>query len=135
MIKNATALIAIAGRTTKTNNSPNIAPAPKTKIAVDKNTVPDTRVPIHVRTTATGNLLENLVSNSTNPKKTNAVTDLSIMFGTNPPGNVENNPEITPVEIPSRNTLFTSGNKRIPINIIVNMKSGFIPPLNPGIII
>ena len=69
MTKNAIALIAIAGRTTKTNNSSNTAPAPKTKIAVDKNTVPDTSVPIHVRTTATGNLLAYLLSNSTNPKK------------------------------------------------------------------
>ena len=48
-MKNAIALIAIAGRTTKTNSSLNTIPAPKTKIAVDKNIVPDTTVPTHVR--------------------------------------------------------------------------------------
>ena len=72
-MKNAIALITIAGRTTKTNSSLNTIPAPKTKIAVDKNTVPDTTVPTHVSKTATDNLLAYLFSKSTNPKKTNAV--------------------------------------------------------------
>lgn len=134
IIKKATALIAIAGSTTKTNSSPKSALAPKTKIAVDKKTVPETNVPTQVSITATGSFVANLFSNSINPKNTNAVTDLSIIFGRNPPGNVENRPDMTPVETPSKNTLFTSGNSSIPMNIIVNIKSGFIPPLIPGII-
>lgn len=134
-MKNAIALITIAGRTTPISKPTKGTSALKIKIAVDKKTVPDTNVPIHVRTTAIGNFLAYLLSNTTNPKKTKAVTDLSMIFGKNPPGNVENNPEITPVEIPSKKTLFTSGNNKMLINIIVSIKSGFIPPLNPGITI
>lgn len=102
MIKNAIALIAIAGSTTITNNSWKIAPAPNTKIADDRKTVPDIRVPIAVRTTPTATLFANLLNNKTSPKKTKAVTALSMIFGTNPPGKVENNPDITPVEIPNK---------------------------------
>lgn len=105
-MKNAIAFIAIAGITTITNNSWKIAPAPNTKIAVDKKTVPDISVPIPVRITPTATLLANLFNNNTRPKKTNAVTALSMIFGTNPPGKVENSPEITPVEIPSKNVLL-----------------------------
>ena len=134
MIKNAIALIAIAGSTTITNNSWKIAPAPKTKMAVDRKTVPDMSVPIPVRITPTATLLANLFNINTSPRKTNAVTALSMIFGTKPHGKVENSPEITPVVIPSKKVLFTLGNNSIPINIIVSIKSGFIPPLIPGII-
>lgn len=134
MIKNAIPFIRIAGKTTTRKSSVNTAPALNIKIAVDRKTVPDISVPIQVRTTATANLLANLFNKITRPKKINAVIVLSIIFGTKPPGKVENNPEIIPVENPSKNTLLTSGNNNIPINIIVNIKSGFIPPLMPGII-
>ena len=134
-MKNASAFIITAGSTTITNNSWNMAPAPKTKIAVDKKTVPDISVPIPVRITPTATLLASLLNAITRPRKTNAVTALSIIFGTNPPGKVENSPEITPVEIPSKKVLLTLGNNNIPINIIVSIKSGFIPPFIPGIII
>lgn len=47
----------------------------------------------------------------------------------NPPGNVENNPEMTPVVTASKKTFRASGKRKIPMNIIVNMKSGFMPAL------
>ncbi|MCY1458139.1 hypothetical protein D9M71_754960 [compost metagenome] len=66
-------------------------------------------------------------------KNTKPVTALSIIFGTRPAGNVVNKPESTPVERESRNVSFTVGNNRIPINIMVNIKSGFIPFTIPGV--
>ncbi len=131
-MKNATPLRAIAGKTTKRNSSVKSASAPKTKIADDKKMLPDITVPIQVMTIATTSLAAAFLNTSTNAKKINAVMNLSITFGTNPPGNVENRPEMTPVVTPNRNTFFACGNKRIPINIIVSIKSGFIPPLIPG---
>ena len=41
-------------------------------------------------------------------------------------------PEIIPVANPRSRTLFLSGNKIIPKNIIVNIISGFMPRKNPG---
>jgi hypothetical protein len=66
------------------------------------------------------------------PKRIKAVINLSMIFGTNPPGNVVVIPEIKPVTIPNSRTLFLSGNKIIPKNIIVSIISGFIPKNMPG---
>lgn len=57
---------------------------------------------------------------------------LSTIFGKNPKGNVENRPDKTPVVMASIKTLRLSGKRKIPTNIIVNIKSGFMPPLKPG---
>ena len=57
---------------------------------------------------------------------------LSIRFGICPPGKVVVNPEITPVTLPNRTVLLKSGNKKIPRNIIISIRSGFIPKTIPG---
>ncbi len=69
--------------------------------------------------------------NSTKNRK--AVTNLSMMFGTKPPGNVVVKAEIKPVTIPRSKTFFFSGNRIIPKNIMVSIMSGFIPRKIPGI--
>jgi len=132
MTKNATAFKAIAGSTTVTNSGPNGTSTPRMNIATDKKIVPDSSVPNPTRTVDAIKLLVTFLTTNTIANTTNAVTNLSIMFGKRPIGKEENNPDITPVVMASKNTLRTSGNKKIPMNIIVNMKSGFIPPLIPG---
>jgi len=132
MTKNATAFKAIAGSTTVTNRRPNGTSTPRMNIATDKKIVPDSSVPNPTRTVDAIKLLVTFLTIKTIANTTNAVTNLSIMFGKRPSGKEENNPDITPVVMASKNTLRTSGNKKIPMNIIVNIKSGFIPPLIPG---
>ena len=133
MMKNATPFNTVVGNTTIKNISAKNASAPNTKMAVDKKIVPDTSVPMQVSKTPTTNLFAVFFNKITIAKKIKAVTNLSIIFGTKPPGNVENSPEIMPLVAPNKNTLLVSGNSRIPMNIIVKRKSGFIP-LIPGII-
>lgn len=67
-------------------------------------------------------------------KNIKQVTHLSIIFGINPPGKVVVNPEIKPLVIATRNTLFLSGKRIIAKKAIVSIISGFIPKKNPGII-
>lgn len=122
-----------AGKTTVRINGIKGTSTPSTKIATDKKINPDNKVPIAARAVAIGNLLEKCFSAKTTAKKTNAVINLSTTFGMNPAGNVENSPDITPVVRANKNTCDALGNSKIPINIMVSMKSGFIPPLNPGI--
>ncbi len=133
IIKTA-ALRAVAGKTTTKNSSVNNASAPNTNIAVDKKIVPEISVPMQVSKTPTASLLTDFCNKRTSAKKINAVTNLSIIFGTKPPGNVENRPEIIPVVTPNKKTFFACGNKRMDINIITKRKSGFIPPIIPGVI-
>lgn len=133
MSAKATPFSTMAGSTTVVKRRPKGISAPITKMAADRKMVPERTVPAAQRAMATGSLTTTFFKIKTKAKKTNAVMNLSMIFGKNPPGKVENNPEMTPVVTASKNTDFTFGNKRIPINIIVSIKSGFIPPLNPGI--
>ncbi len=127
MMKNTIPFIAIAGRTTVTNNNPNGTFAPITKMATDRKIVPDNRVPQQAIIVETSKWLAAFRSSTMTAKTTNAVMNLSIIFGINPPGKLVKIPESTPVVAPSQKTLRTSGNKKMPMNIIVSMKSGFIP--------
>ena len=126
-MKNTIPFIAIAGRTTVTNNNPNGTFAPITKMATDRKIVPDNSVPQQAMIVEVIKLLAAFLSNTMTAKTTNAVMNLSIIFGMNPPGKLVKIPEITPVVAPSKKTLRTSGNKKMPMNIIVSMKSGFMP--------
>ena len=132
-MKNAIAFMTTAGKTTVRTNGIKGTFTPSTKIATDKKINPDNKVPVAARAVAIGSLLEKCFSANTTAKNTNAVMNLSTTLGMKPAGNVENSPEITPVVSASKNTWDAFGNNRIPINIMVSMKSGFIPPLNPGI--
>ena len=131
---NAIPFIAIAGKTTVANRKPNGISAPMMKIAADRKIVPESIVPTAQSAMDTGSFETAFLNRTAIAKKTNAVMNLSIIFGKNPPGKVENSPEITPVVIASKKTDFLSGNNKIPTNIIVSIKSGFIPPLMPGMI-
>ncbi len=133
MKKNTIAFKATVGSTTPTTRAPNGTSTPKTKIATDKKMTPDNNVPNPTRIIATGSLVVRCFKATTTAKNTKAVMNLSTTLGMNPAGNVENSPEITPVVTASKKTCDAFGNSKIPINIIVNIKSGFIPPLNPGI--
>ena len=126
-------LITIAGNTTETSNAVNGMSAPTTKIADPKKTLPEIAVPIPTRTAAIAIFCDTFFSTTINAKKIKAVTNLSIIFGTKPAGNVENRPDRIPVVNASKKTSRVFGNNRIPTNIIVNIKSGFIPPIMPGI--
>ncbi len=132
IIKNAIPFIAIAGSTTVTNKTLNGRSTPKMNIATERKIAPDISVPNPTRIVDAIKLLVIFLKVIIIPKMMKAVINLSMMFGKSPNGKLENNPEITPVVIASKKTLRTSGNKKIPMNIIVNMKSGFIPPLIPG---
>ena len=133
IIKNAIPFIAIAGSTTVTNKKLNGSSTPKMNIATDRKIVPEISVPNPTSSVDAIKLLVIFLTAMTIAKITKAVINLSIMLGKNPKGKLENNPDITPVVMASKKTLRASGNKKIPMNIIVNMKSGFIPPLIPGI--
>ena len=124
---------ATVGSTTPITRPPNGKSTPSTKIATDKKITPENNVPIAVSTTATGSLVVKCFNATTTAKNTNAVINLSTTLGINPAGKVENSPDITPVVIANKKTCDAFGNSKIPINIIVNIKSGFIPPLKPGI--
>jgi len=127
MIKNTIPFIAIAGKTTVTNNNPKGTFAPITNIATDRKIVPDNSVPQQAMIVETIKWFAAYLSKTMTAKTTNAVMNLSMIFGMNPPGKLVKIPERTPVVAPSKKTLLTSGNKKIPMNIIVNMKSGFMP--------
>lgn len=131
----ATTLNATAGRTTPINSIANVAPtfALNTKSATAKNTVPDRIVPKPTKNAETAKLFAIFFRMNTAAKNTKPVTALSIMFGTRPAGNVVNKPESTPVANESKNVSFTVGNNKMPMNIIVNMKSGFMPLIIPGV--
>lgn len=128
-------LNATAGNTTPTNSTANVAPtfALNTKSATVKKTVPDKIVPKPTKLADTIKLLANFFSTIKIAKKTKPVTALSIMFGTRPAGNVVNKPDSTPVAKESKNVSLTVGNNNMPINIIVSMKSGFMPFTIPGV--
>jgi len=128
-------LNATAGNTTPTNRTVNVAPtfALNTKSATAKKTVPDKIVPKPTKPADTTKLFTNFFSTSKAIKKTKPVTALSIILGTRPAGNVVNNPESTPVTKESKNVSLTVGNNKMPINIIVSMKSGFMPFTIPGV--
>lgn len=125
--------MAIAGSTTEASNAANGMSAPSSTMADPKKTVPEIAVPIPTSTALTAIFCVPFFSTTINAKKINAVTNLSIMFGTKPPGNVENRPDKIPVVNANKKTSRVFGNSKIPTNIIVNMKSGFIPPIMPGI--
>jgi hypothetical protein len=125
-------LTAVAGNTTAANKATNGPGNPTRKYAEDKNTIPETMVPMAVKTPIAKMERLNFLTTRNNPKRIKAVTNLSIIFGTNPPGNVEVIPDSKPVTIAKSSTLFLSGNKIIPKNIIVSIISGFIPKKMPG---
>lgn len=127
-----TVLNAAAGNTTVANKAAKGPGSPAMKEADPRKTIPDTIVPIAVKTAALTIDLLNFSKTRNNPKTTNAVTNLSIIFGNKPAGKVVVKPEIIPVTNPNKSTLFFSGNKKIPKNIIDNIISGFIPRKNPG---
>jgi hypothetical protein len=126
-------LNAAAGRTTAANKATNGPGRPTMRLADPRKTIPETIVPIAVNTAMLISEFLNLATARNNPKTTKDVITLSIIFGNKPPGKVVVRPEIIPVTNPNRSTLFLSGNKKIPKNIIVNIISGFIPRKNPGI--
>ena len=134
-MRKATTLIAIAGSTTPANSKENVLPkfAPITKIAIDKKIVPDNIVPNPTKIADTTILLTNFLSTNITIKKAKPVITLSTTFGIKPAGTVVNKPDKTPVASDNKNVPFTVGNKRIPINIIVNMKSGLTPCTIPGV--
>ena len=127
MMKNAIALIAIAGSTTMMNISVNAPSKPVTKIAAPKKIAPEIAVPMTVNTVPAATERAALRSATTATKNSKPVTNLSIMFGTKPAGNVVNKPDNTPVVNDKRNVSRSVVNNKIPINIIVNIKSGFMP--------
>ena len=108
--------------------------APNTNNATDKKIEPDKIVPNPTNTAATAVFVANFLMINTIVKNTKPVIALSITFGMKPAGNVVNKPDSTPVAIASKNVSLKVGNSKIPINIIVNMKSGFIPCTIPGVI-
>ena len=128
-------LNATAGKTTPIKSIANVAPtlALNTKRATAKNTVPDNIVPIPTKTVDTIKFFASFFRANKIAKKTKPVTALSIIFGTRPAGNVVNNPDRTPVAKESKNVSLMVGNSNIPINIIVSMKSGFMPLTMPGV--
>ena len=132
MMKNAIPFIAIAGRTTVTNKNPNGMFTPMTKMATDRKIVPDNSVPQQAMMIETIKWLAAFLSSAMTANTTNAVMNLSMTFGMNPPGRLVKIPDRTPVVAPSKKTLLTSGNKKMPMNIIVSMKSGFMPSPYPG---
>jgi hypothetical protein len=122
-----------AGNTTATNKPANDAGNPTMNMADVKNTKPEMMVPIAVNTATIG--MDNFLflKKTSIPRKINAVTGLSTMFGINPPGNCVVKPERIPVTMPMIKTFFLSGKNNIPKNIIVSIISGFIPKKIPGI--
>ena len=132
---NATTLNTTAGNTTPEYNTMNVAPtsAPNTNNATDKKIAPDNKVPSPTKIDAATIFFANFFITSSTNKNAKPVMNLSITFGKKPAGNVVNSPESKPVAKESKNVSLNVGNNKIPINIIVNMKSGFIPFTNPGV--
>lgn len=135
MIKKAMTLNAMAGKTTPVNKTINVAPtsAPNTNNATDKKIDPDRTVPNPTKIAETTAFFASFLSANRTIKKTKPVTNLSKTFGIKPAGNVVNNPDSTPVAKDNKNVSLNVGNRIMPINIIVSMKSGFIPCTNPGV--
>jgi len=135
MMKKAIAFNTTAGSTTATNNALNAAPPgkPTSNNAIDRKIVPETIVHIATSTVPAASFLVKRPKAITITKNTIPVTNLSIILGKKPPGNVENRPDRTPVVMANKNVSLNVGNNNIPINIIVSMKSGFIPSPYPGI--
>lgn len=123
---------AAAGNTTVANNAANGPGRPTIKAAEPKKTMPEMTVPTAVKIATEMIDLLNLLNARNKAKNINDVTNLSIILGNKPPGKVVVKPEIIPVARPRSKTLFLSGNKTIPKNIIVNIISGFMPRKNPG---
>lgn len=129
MTRKAITLNATAGKTTPVNNTIKVEPTsvPIANNATDKNTIPEINVPNPTKIAETTMFETTFFNTSTSAKKTNAVTNLSIILGINPAGKVVNKPDRTPALTPNKKVSLNVGNSKIPINIIVNMKSGFIP--------
>jgi hypothetical protein len=122
-----------AGSTTARNKPVKDAGKPTINMAVVKNTNPEMMVPKAVNTATIGMDNFTFLKKASMPRKINAVTGLSTMFGINPPGNCVVKPEIIPVTMPIIKTFFFSGKNNTPKNIIVSIMSGFIPKKIPGI--
>lgn len=131
----AAVLNAAVGRTIPTKRLRNVAPPGswKNTRAEPKNINPEISVPIAVNVPAVKIVWLYFFINSSIPKKTNAVIGLSIKLGICPEGNPVVKAEIIPVNRPTNKTFFPEGNSNIPKNIIVSIKSGFIPKSNGGV--
>lgn len=116
-----------AGKTTAPNNPIKAPGKPTMKYAEAKNTTPETIVPTAVNVHTVTRERLNLFATNNKPKKISAVIGLSIMLAICPPGKEVVNAAMIPVTEPSNSTLFISGKRIIPKNIIVNNISGFIP--------
>ncbi len=128
-MKNARAFKPPVTNTTVTNKAANDSGGKfAISIAEIKKIVPDKIVPNPTSKVETIRFVTKCFNNRTTTKNTIPVINLSMIFGTNPPGNVENKPDNTPVEIDSTNISLNVGNNKIPMNIIKTIKSGFIPP-------
>jgi hypothetical protein len=130
-----TVLNAAVGRTIPTKRLKKVAPPGswKNTKAEPKKIMPEMMVPIAVNTlTVTSDWLY-FFKNNNMPKKTNAVMGLSIKLGICPEGKPVVKAEIIPVNRPTNKTYFPEGNSRIPKNIIVSIRSGFIPNNNGGV--
>ncbi len=125
-------LTAAAGNTTVAKRAANGPGRPTIRKADPKKTMPEIIVPTAVKIAVEMIDLLNLLNARNKAKNTNDVTNLSIILGNKPPGKVVVMPEIIPVARPRSKTLFLSGNKTIPKNIITNIISGFMPRKNPG---
>lgn len=116
-----------AGSTTAENNARNGAGKLTIINADPRNTTPLTNVPMTETIPALTIGCATFCKASTSPKHTKAVTSLSIMFGINPPGNVEMIPDKIPAKRPVNKTCFFSGKSKMAINIITRSTSGLIP--------
>lgn len=122
----------VAGRTTAANNAVKPPGKPTINRADVKNTIPDKMVPIAV-STAAAPVLWLLLNKRNRMKNRNADTGLSMMLGICPAGNAVVSAEMIPVTIPMTSTFCTRGNSRMPMNIMISIISGFMPPKKGGI--
>lgn len=119
-------LSAIAGKTPAANSATKELGRPTMKWADAKNTEPETNVPTAVKTPTPIIDFPNFFNARNSPKKIKAVIGLSMIFGIWPPGKPVVNADNTPVTIANSMTLFISGIKIIPKNIIANIMSGLM---------
>ncbi len=125
-----TVLITIVGKTTVTNSTENVPGiCPSTNIAIVKNIVPLTAVPIATKTGAVMFLFTLLGINNNKTKNMSAVIGLSTKLEICPPGAFVVIAEIIPVAIANKKTYWTFGNNMIPKNIMVSMISGLTPKI------
>ncbi len=120
-------LRAIAGTTPAANSAVKDAGKLTRKNAAVRKIVPDTRVPMAVKTPTLTIEFRYFFKDKNKPRKTKAVIGLSMIFGICPPGNPVVNADNTPVTIAKSKTLLISGIRIIPKNIIASIMSGFIP--------